>query len=521
MDLYPWQEEALSIIANKNCIISAPTGAGKTKVAYLWADIRGAILNKTHRVFYTAPIKALANEKFWELSEIYGKENVGLQTGDATVNPKAPILICTQEIFTKAYARKKDPARVVVDEFHYIFTDSGRTRAYIDGMKTRMPVAIMSATFGSPERVAEYLKRTTGKDFIVYQTDFRPTSLKFVVDRIYSIDQVSAMSAVLIYVFNTRVASTMAKAIAQRRASQIARRIKITRLATKYKVNLEKFDTISTGVAIYHGRLQYNEKLFIEECIRKRFVDIVVATSALGVGVNLPIETVLFGSWKVPTETLGQFRILTKTEFLQMSGRAGRPDYFETGLVGILVHGLLPYENGADIQMTWKTLLEKSIETPVIKLSIDIERLLSGVSPDEEVEYVIKNSLPEIIDPEEIEQIKTKAQSVKSFVASLSDTTLAVLQKLYTPELDLEQNKTMTELVLNNRFVIASHQIYPLCKDPKGDYYTLLKTYRVAKHLRKQKVEITDFDRLVFRIRALDPWVLVKQGGQNQEEVLI
>jgi len=521
MELYPWQRDCLEKITDKNCIISAPTGAGKTKVAYLWADIAGAISRRTHRVFYTAPIKALANEKYWELCQIYGEENVGLQTGDATINAKAPVLICTQEIFTKAYSKKKAPARVVVDEFHYIFTDSGRTRAYIDGLKTRLPVAVMSATFGEPEIVAGYLKRVTGNEFVVFTTDFRPTRLEF-FQRETDIPSVAASQAVLIYVFNVPGAKTLARAIAERRYAQPARRIKLTRLATKYRVNLADFDTISAGVAVYHGRLQYNQKLFIEECIRKKLVDIVIATSALGVGVNLPIQTVLFASFNIPTEEVGTTRLITKTEFLQMAGRAGRPGFYEVGYVGLLKHSLLPYESAGALVENWHRLQDAPIESPRVRLDIDIERILSGTPAQEEIEYVLKNSLPEITDPEEVERIAARAKAAEDFLSACSEEEVTLMRQLYTPELSLEDNKTLTSIVKREKFMLRVQDFYSLCKDPRGDYYSLLKAYRVGKHLRRKEVEVLDFNHLVQRIQAIDPWVLVRKDEEKEnKEVLV
>ena len=117
MSLYEWQKECLELIKDRNAILSAPTSAGKTKVAYIWMDVKGAVEGR-HKIIYTVPIKALANEKTDELVQLYGKEHVGIETGDVKVRENSPILVCTQEIYTRKYARQKKNFKVVMDEFH-------------------------------------------------------------------------------------------------------------------------------------------------------------------------------------------------------------------------------------------------------------------------------------------------------------------------------------------------------------------------------------------------------------------
>ena len=169
--LYDWQRECLSLLLDKNGIVSAPTGSGKTKVAYIWMRPADAIEKKTHKIFYTVPIKALANEKFQELVDLYGEEHVGIETGDVKKKVSAPILVCTQEIYTKKYARRSIKARIVIDEFHYIFSDQKRSRAYIDGIRFAQKshkFLIMSATLGNVKKIKDYLLRVTGKEFKIF-----------------------------------------------------------------------------------------------------------------------------------------------------------------------------------------------------------------------------------------------------------------------------------------------------------------------------------------------------------------
>ena len=139
-DLYPWQLKAFEGIRDRNAVLSAPTGSGKTLVAYLWSGIldqEGKVnLSSRDRIIFTAPIKALSNERYLDLRRL--GFDVGIETGDFKRNTGARILCCTQEIYTLKYCKRPDQ-KLVIDEFHYIFTDPHRARAYIDGIRDTHP----------------------------------------------------------------------------------------------------------------------------------------------------------------------------------------------------------------------------------------------------------------------------------------------------------------------------------------------------------------------------------------------
>ena len=180
---YPWQLDAYRAIAGKSAVLSAPTGSGKTLVAYLWSGIldeRGLVqAPQTARTIFTAPIKALSNERYLDLRKL--GLDVGIETGDFKKNEGAPIICCTQEIYTLKYSRVPGQT-LVVDEFHYIFSDSERARTYIDGIRAtapEVPVLVMSATFGGPRSVQRYLSRITGRSFVLHESAERVTELVF------------------------------------------------------------------------------------------------------------------------------------------------------------------------------------------------------------------------------------------------------------------------------------------------------------------------------------------------------
>lgn len=518
MSLYEWQRECLELIKDKNSIISAPTNAGKTKVAYTWMEPAKAREGE-HRIIYTVPIKALANEKVDELISLYGKDMVGIETGDIKRREKAGILVCTQEIYTLKYAQKKGKHKVIVDEFHYIFSDNQRSRAYIEGIKRANKshqFLVMSATLSNAEKVKDYLQRTTGKEFVLYQTDFRPTKLTFTKD-IFSLDNIPPYS--LVYVFNTRAIDRLAKALsAMYPPLPLLKRRKIKALAMHYKVNPEKFPEIFHGIAKYHSKLTYTEKRFIERLVREGFIHVVLATNALGVGVNLPFQWVLFGHTFVPNGEGS--KKLSKIDFVQLSGRAGRKGFFEEGFVGFLMQEYT-YESAKENYSTYSELLNKPMEEPVIKLEIDVWAVIKGERTlEEEVEYVVNFSEPKR-DKKEVEEL---SQEIQRLLSGASKLELEFMKNFYQPELSLEGNlylakkviKAKVQEMLNEKEeLVRFKQIFlkSLFKNSGDDISHLLMLRRIGRRLKDKRFmgamlvfpDLKDVER---EIKELDPLLL-------------
>ena len=181
---YDWQIRAYNHIKDSNAVLSAPTGAGKTIVAYLWAgilDTDGNINSEpdARRIIFTAPIKALSNERYLDLRRM--GLDVGIETGDFKRNEGANIICCTQEIYTMKYSRVSDQ-KLIIDEFHYIFTDSSRARTYIDGIRDTDPgtkILVMSATLGGVKNVGKYLSDICQREFVIHSGRKRVTELIF------------------------------------------------------------------------------------------------------------------------------------------------------------------------------------------------------------------------------------------------------------------------------------------------------------------------------------------------------
>src|SRR5512143_716889 len=181
LTLYPAQESAiLELFEEKNVILNTPTGSGKSLVA---TALHFKALAEGKRSVYTCPIKALVNEKWLALCREFGPDNVGLSTGDASVNRDAPILCCTAEILANIALREgpaADVQEVIMDEFHY-YADRERGVAWQVPLLT-LPQArflLMSATLGDTTFFEEALTRLNGRSTVTVASKERPVPLEF------------------------------------------------------------------------------------------------------------------------------------------------------------------------------------------------------------------------------------------------------------------------------------------------------------------------------------------------------
>ncbi|MBQ3352740.1 DEAD/DEAH box helicase [Candidatus Saccharibacteria bacterium] len=301
-----WQNECLEAIRDKKeVILSSPTGSGKTRVFMEWAE------EKPERPIYiTAPIKALSNQRFREL-KAQGL-NVGLETGDIKSLPEdADIICCTQEIYTNKYVENEN-ATLIVDEFHYIFENQERQRAYIDGIhgSKAKNVLLCSATLGNLSKVNQYVNKVSGRNFFTYENDQRLTSLEYGGGiSFYDIRDA------LVVAFSARKCDYIAESLAESRREKfdadyeaiskdpeqqyemylnyMERKADIDELGKEYDVKYIS-PVLYMGVAAYYGAMLPKEKLFIEKLFEEELIDTVVGTDALALGVNFPVEKVVF-----------------------------------------------------------------------------------------------------------------------------------------------------------------------------------------------------------------------------------
>lgn len=342
ISLYPAQEEAsLALLAGDNVILATPTGSGKSMVANAAHFIA---LAQGQRSFYTAPIKALVSEKFFALCETFGPENVGMMTGDATVNRDAPIIAATAEILANIALREGANARidqVVMDEFHY-YSEPERGWAWQVPL-LELPKAqflLMSATLGDTAWLETDLTRRTGRATSYIGGTQRPVPLDFhyVFTPVHeTIEQLIADGKAPIYVvhFSQREAAERAQALTSLRLLSDEEKLGLVeaigdfRFTTSFGKTLSKL--LRRGIGIHHAGMLPKYRRLVERLSQTGLLKVICGTDTLGVGINVPIRTVLLTG-------LAKFdgnrqRVLKSREFHQIAGRAGRAGYDTEGTV--------------------------------------------------------------------------------------------------------------------------------------------------------------------------------------------
>ncbi|MFV8172168.1 DEAD/DEAH box helicase [Mycolicibacterium peregrinum] len=340
--LYPAQEEALiELVSGANVILATPTGSGKSLVA------TGAIYAAlaTDRVsFYTAPIKALVSEKFFALCDVFGAANVGMLTGDASVNADAPIIACTAEILANLALREgadADIGLVVMDEFHF-YGDPDRGWAWQVPL-LELPKAqflLMSATLGDVEFLRKDLTRRTGRETALVAGAQRPVPLFFSYATTPMHETIAELLATLqapIYVVHFTQASALERAQAlmsvnvstKEEKAAIAEMIGGFRFSTTFGTTLSRL--VRHGIGVHHAGMLPKYRRLVEQLAQAGLLKVICGTDTLGVGINVPIRTVVFSALSKYDGT--RMRLLNAREFHQIAGRAGRAGYDTAGTV--------------------------------------------------------------------------------------------------------------------------------------------------------------------------------------------
>ncbi len=342
LSLYPAQEEALiEVVSGANVILSTPTGSGKSLVA---AGAHFAALARDEVTFYTAPIKALVSEKFFDLCKLFGTENVGMLTGDASVNPDAPVICCTAEVLASIALRDgkdADIGQVVMDEFHF-YAEPDRGWAWQIPL-LELPQAqflLMSATLGDVSRFEEDLTRRTGRTTAVVRSATRPVPLSYEY-RLTPLTETltelleTRQSPVYIVHFTQAAAVERAQALmsinmcTRAEKDAIAELIGNFRFTTGFGRNLSRY--VRHGIGVHHAGMLPKYRRLVEKLAQAGLLKVICGTDTLGVGVNVPIRTVLFTAL---TKYDGQrVRVLRAREFHQIAGRAGRAGFDTAGFV--------------------------------------------------------------------------------------------------------------------------------------------------------------------------------------------
>lgn len=340
--LYPAQEEAvLELVLDRHLVLSTPTGTGKSLVAIA---AHAAALAQGQRSFYTAPLKALVSEKFFALVEIFGPENVGMVTGDSSVNPDAPIICCTAEILANLALRHgadSDVDVVIADEFHF-YADPQRGWAWQVPLLllTRARFVLMSATLGDLTDLSADLERRTGREVGHVTGVERPVPLhyRYVLTPIHeTVESLLEEHLAPVYIVHFAQAAAVERAQAllsarvasREQRDRIAEEIGGFRFSAGFGSTLSKL--VRAGIGVHHAGMLPKYRRLVEQLAQRGLLRVICGTDTLGVGINVPIRTVLLTAL---TKFDGQkMRQLSAREFHQIAGRAGRAGFDTAGEV--------------------------------------------------------------------------------------------------------------------------------------------------------------------------------------------
>ncbi len=342
LELYSHQEDAiLSLLAGDNVVLATPTGSGKSLVALAGAF---AMLVNSKRTIYTAPIKALVSEKFFEFAAELGAENVGMVTGDAAVNATAPVLVCTAEILANRALREGTNLAVdlvVMDEFHY-YGDRSRGWAWQVPLLElpQCSFLLMSATLGDTSNIQADLSKRNSRDTTHIDNALRPVPLDFEYRERPLLETLSDLikankSPIYIVHFTQKDATRRAQSL-----TSLDVLSKAEKTAVREAIGGFRFDTpfgkdvlrfVQTGIGVHHAGLLPKYRLLIEKLAQQGLLKLICGTDTLGVGVNVPIRTVLFTQlFKYDGVKV---RVLSVREFQQIAGRAGRRGFDNAGSI--------------------------------------------------------------------------------------------------------------------------------------------------------------------------------------------
>ncbi|MGR6963832.1 DEAD/DEAH box helicase [Geodermatophilus sp. URMC 61] len=394
--LYPHQEEALiELVSGANVVLATPTGSGKSLVA---TGAQYAALAEGRRSWYTAPIKALVSEKFFALCGVFGAENVGMLTGDAAVNRDAPIIACTAEVLANIALREgadADVGLVVMDEFHF-YGDPDRGWAWQVPL-LELPKAqflLMSATLGDTGWLREDLTRRTGRPTALVAGAERPVPLHhyYATTPMHeTIQELLDTRQAPVYVVHFTQASALERAQAlmsvnvctKDEKAAIADMIGGFRFTTSFGTTLSRL--VRHGIGVHHAGMLPKYRRLVEQLAQAGLLKVICGTDTLGVGINVPIRTVVFSALSKYDGT--RTRLLNAREFHQIAGRAGRAGYDTAGTVVVQapeheVENLRQFAKVADDPKKRRKLVRRKAPEGMVPWSEGTMRRLVEADPE-------------------------------------------------------------------------------------------------------------------------------------------
>lgn len=512
-----FQQKIIDKVENKNALICMPTGSGKSLVAYSWSDILHYDYKKT---IITAPTKAVSCERYTELTKQNSNLNIALITGDVKTSNtmSADILVMTQEIYNNNYTN--DLANVIIDEFHYSFSDSSRARSYIESIEKTNPkskLLLMSATIQQPQTLAKWLSNLANRKIIAAETSERLVPIKYSNEGI----KCNKVRDAIVFCFSRRAIKKVIDNIIHHRYRIEKRKIKeISELANQF--NIEFMNEWEYGISRYHGKLLPKEKMLVEYLFRHNYIDTIVGTDSLALGVNTPAKYAIIAQTYKPTGER-----LKSSEFYQLCGRAGRYGYHDIGIATFLKDSPVASIEGIkyDIEKEFSKYINKNVEATKIDIDVDIRSLLNGKFLEEEAETILKYSYPFSIDKydsiffnvkKESDLIDEKILEIKNRTSKMQfNIFIDLFKNYYLPEWDLLYNIDMdlfiSKQIEDNGIIKTDKIIDRICLENENIgmlLYELLLANKWLKSIRTdEKYSIKNFSNLIDTINKIDETV--------------
>ena len=440
-ELDDFQKEACDCISDgESVVVCAPTGAGKTVIAQ---HAIHCALENGKRVFYTTPLKALSNQKYNDFSEKYGSEKVGLLTGDTSINRNAQIVVMTTEVFRNMlYGTNlgsvsdnlNDVKYVVLDEVHYM-NDEERGTVWEESIiycPTNVQIIALSATVANADKLTEWINTVHSSTKLI-NTDFRPVPLRFfyfdssqphtilplfepggglnrkirpekkefrhgkrrekkspVADIVRNLYEKNMLPAIY-FTFSRKKCDEQMEQCASLNLVTREEQAKIQQIIDEYIAENpylyknKHMDFLLCGVASHHAGLLPGWKVLVEKLFQAGLIKVVFATETLAAGINMPARSTVISSISKRTDT--GHRTLTPSEFLQMSGRAGRRGMDEVGYVVVVGSQFHQPEEAAVLASSPADPLESKFY-PSYSMVLN---LLQRFSLDEAKELILKS----------------------------------------------------------------------------------------------------------------------------------
>ena len=440
-ELDDFQKDACKCISEgKSVVVCAPTGAGKTVIA---EHAIHCALQKNQKVFYTTPLKALSNQKYNDFSEKYGSDKVGLLTGDTSINRNAQIVVMTTEVFRNMlYGTNfgsvtdnlKDVKYVILDEVHYM-NDEQRGTVWEESIiycPTNVQIIALSATVANADKLTEWINTVHSKTDLI-NTDFRPVPLRFyyfdssqpntllplltpngtlnkkikpekkefrrgkavqkkniVKDVVRNLHEKNMLPAIYFTFSRKKCDEQMEKCaslclVTKKEQDEIRQIIDEYIAENPYLYKNKHIEYLLLGVASHHAGLLPGWKVLVEKLFQKGLIKVVFATETLAAGINMPARSTVISS--ISKRTDSGHRTLTPSEFLQMSGRAGRRGMDEIGYVVIVGSPFQTPEEVAELVLSEANPLESKF-SPSYSMVLN---LLQRFSLEEAKELVLKS----------------------------------------------------------------------------------------------------------------------------------